>query len=101
MVRCAKLCGRAGVAVRWFVACDRLTALRDFGRAPLGLRFRRGGRDRKTMVRCAKFCGRAGMAARWFVASDRLTALRGGGPLGLRFRRGGGHNRTLLHCAKL
>ena len=103
MVRRAKLCGRAGVAARWFIARDRLTALRDFVGGPLGRRFRRAGRDSTTMVRRAKLCGRAGVAVRWFVARGRLTALRdrGGGPLGRRFRRGGRDRRTLLHCAKL
>ena len=54
MVRCAKVCGGAGVAVRWFVACDRLTVLRDFGGGPLGLRFLRGGRDNRTLLHCAE-----------------------------------------------
>jgi hypothetical protein len=113
MVRRAKLCRRSGV--RWFAAHDRLTALRDWIRMlttlrdwiririALVIRFRRAGRDGRSMVRRAKLCGRAGVAVRRFVARDRLTALRdcGGGPLGLRFRRGGRDSRTLLHCAKL
>ena len=54
MVRRAKLCGRAGVAAKWFVARDRLTALRDFGGGPLGLWFIRGGRDNRTLLHCAE-----------------------------------------------
>ena len=72
-------------------------------RCPLSLRFRRGGRDSRTMLHCTKRCGRAGAAVTWFAAHDRLTALHdfGGGPLGLRFRRGGRDSRTMLHCTKL
>ena len=38
MLRCARLCGRAGAAVR-FAGHDRLTTLRDYLRRPLGLQF--------------------------------------------------------------
>ena len=76
MLRCTRRCGRAGAAVRWFAAHDRLTTLRDYLGGPLSLRFRRGGRDSRTMLRCTKRCGRAGAAVRWFAAHDRLTTLR-------------------------
>ena len=84
MLHCTKRCGRTGV--RWFAAYDRLTTLRDSVsilttlrdliriRWPLSLRFRRGGRDSRTMLHCTKRCGRTGV--RWFAAHDRLTTLR-------------------------
>jgi hypothetical protein len=102
MLHGAKWCGRAGRAVRWFAARDRLTTLRHFGGGPLSLRLRRGGRDGRTKLRGAKRCGRAGPAVMWFAAHDRLTALRdfGGGPLGLWLRRGGRDSVTMLHCTR-
>ena len=54
MLHCTNRCGRAGAAVTWFAARDRLTALHDFGGAPSGLRFRRGGRDSRTMLHCSE-----------------------------------------------
>ena len=54
MLHCTKLCGRAGAAVTWFAAHDRLTALHDFGGGPLGLRFRRRGRYSRTLLHCTK-----------------------------------------------
>jgi hypothetical protein len=54
MLHGAKRCGRAGPAVMWFAAHDRLTALRDFGGGPLGLWLRRGGRDSTTMLHCTR-----------------------------------------------
>ena len=65
-----------GAAVRWFAAHDRLTTLRDYLGGSLSLRFRRGGRDSRTMLHCTKRCGRAGAAVRWFAAHVRLTTLR-------------------------
>jgi hypothetical protein len=98
----AKRCGRAGPAVRWYAAHDRLTALRDFGGKPLSLRLRRGDRDSRLMLHGAKRCGRAGPVVTWFAARDRLTALRdlGGGPLRLRLRRGGRGSVTMPHCTR-
>ena len=54
MLHCTKLCGRAGAAVTWFAAYDRLTARHDFGGGPLGLRFRRRGRDSTTTLHCTE-----------------------------------------------
>ena len=69
-------CGRAGAAMKWFAAHDRLTTLRDYLGGSLSLRFGRGGRDSRTMLYCTRLCGRAGAAVRWFAAHDRLTTLR-------------------------
>ena len=74
MLRCARRCARRGV--RWFAAHDRLTTLREYLGRSLGLRFRRGGRDNRTMLPGTKVCGRAGAAVRWFAAHTRLTTLR-------------------------
>ena len=52
MLHRTNLCGRAGAAATWFAARDRLTALHDFGGAPLGPRFRRGGQDSRTTLHC-------------------------------------------------
>jgi hypothetical protein len=102
MLHGTKRCGRAGPAVAWFAVRDRLTALLDFGRGPLSLRFPRGGRDSRAMLHGTNWCGRAGPAVTWFAAHDRLTALRdfGGVPLSLRLRRGGRDRRTMLCCTK-
>ena len=54
LLHCTKRCGRAGPAVRWFAAHDRLTALRDFGGAPSSLRLRCGGRDSRTNLHCTR-----------------------------------------------
>jgi hypothetical protein len=54
MLHGTKRCGRAGPAVRWFAARDRLTALRDFGGRPLSRRLHHGGRDSTTMLLCTR-----------------------------------------------
>ena len=54
MLHGTKRCGRAGPAVTWFAAHDRLTALHDFGGGPLSLRLRRGGRHRRTKLHCTR-----------------------------------------------
>ena len=55
----ARGCAGARRGVRWFAAHDRLTTLRDYLGGPLSLRFRRGGRDSRTMLHCTRLCGRA------------------------------------------
>ena len=133
MLHCSKQCGHTGM--RWFAAHDRLrtlgepipmwTPLRDWIwiRWPLSRRFRRAGRDSRTILRCTKLCGRTGV--RWFTAHDRLTTLRDyisvltplrelilvltplrdwirrRCPLSLRLHRGGRDGGIMLQCTKL
>ncbi len=78
MLRCTRVCGRAGACGGSPRTRPVDNTLREYPRGPLSLRFRRGGRDRRTMLHCTRRVragGRGGEVVRRAHPVEKLRDL--------------------------